>query len=955
MKKPKQLIISAAIFVSLAAITVLSVSTSTLNEIVEKLSSEAEPFLTINDEPHAEPPTSSVSYLDSFHFLEPLAPRSGDPTRFDSTLLNSLSVEVCEVSGSSCPVVKTFTAQDTSAERLRIETTPRDGSYYIANWDTLRVHLNDKTYRVRVSLGELQLGSIDLSPAVYTRFGRTWPIKFLIEKDPILRVRHLRSLGRSASQITSVLRNEFGLSAEQIAELLANDLEPFSAAEIEIAIDGVFQAVIIPHTTKVSDETTRNALISFNIATGRMLFFTETPILRDLNIGDVLVSEPSDAAPYGYLRKVTSIRRDRTQIVLETVQAKINQAVSKGTLKAAGELLPRDVATTSATAARATSRNEAEPINGLSRANVGDGFNFRRDIDVTIELSGSGGGTSGTGTVRVQGFIDFNAGYDMGFGIETCTAVPPVCVDRVEAHVNVNQKSNIRVTGTFDGMVHKEKVIDTIHFDPITFFIGPIPVVILPVIDVIVGIDGQAHLDFRFAAEASSILKLGAKWTDPDDGGQGWQDIRQFTPLVGQVLDANLNANLKVEGYGKANAKLLLYGIAGPGVGGRIGLGAEVRLGQSPLWKIYGHLVGDVNFSVDIGGVIDLDSYSHVVLDESFQIGQAANQPPRCTGTTDTIQAQIGVPKTLGPRSGFEGHFECMDPEGGSLTYSAVSSILSDGANGVIANNAGIVRYAFQSPGPRTIIITARDPSGGTADVTLTVDVRNSLPIVTINGASTIAATVQYFATASAYDPDTNSFLGCNRLAWQVTAPDSLTLTGSGGTCGATIRFNAQGTRTVMVTATDLHGGVGSNSIAVNVTAPPANSPPEINFFAVYAYRGPFEFPCEDPNYLCLIPNNYTIYNGFPTGFVPPQTGEYYPPLYLDVGATDPNGTIPTVTWTCKTGTTPAAITWDSQYGYLRCDPIASNEFPVVVKVVVSDGVTSVERQHSYRMFVGPR
>ena len=37
---------------------------------------------------------------DAFHFLEPLAPRAGNPENFDPSLLNYLSVEICRVSQS---------------------------------------------------------------------------------------------------------------------------------------------------------------------------------------------------------------------------------------------------------------------------------------------------------------------------------------------------------------------------------------------------------------------------------------------------------------------------------------------------------------------------------------------------------------------------------------------------------------------------------------------------------------------------------------------------------------------------------------------------------------------------------------------------------------------------------------------------------------------------------------
>jgi len=949
----RKICFATAVIVSFAFVAALA-SPSTGALVSQEFTSGVSYFFAWNNvtEP-VEFGTDAVMNVSSFHWLDPIAPSSGDPSKFDPSLLNGLRVDVCQLSGSSCTLVKTFTSQGASSEQLRIISNGST-SYYIANWDTSKVNITNKTFRLTVTLANLQLGSIDISPSQASKLSRTWPIKFLIEKDPVLRVRYLHSLGRSAAQVLVVLNSEFHLCGPSAAALLAGDLEPYATADIDLAVQGVCQNVIIPSTTKISDEDTRNSLMTYDPSTGTMFFAFDTTVLRSLSVGDVIVSEPSAAAPYGLLRKITSIKKNRGQYTIETLQAKLNQAISQGTLKASGDLLPANISSSNAGLYEPKQSIDDKTMDAANAVDVGDNFNFHRDIDVTFDFNGSEGGATGTGTVHVVGSMDFNAGYDLGMGVETCTEIPPVCVDRVEAHVDINQKSNVRVTGQFDGTLDKEKTIDTIQFSPIVFFIGPIPVVIVPTIDVVVGVHGEAHANFVFAANAQSTLKIGAKWTDPGDGGKGWENINEFNPLSGGVTEATLNANLTVDGYGKANAKLLLYDVAGPGMGGRVGLVAHVQLGHKPLWTISGHIVGDINFSVDIASVIDLGNYSQTVLDESFQIGQAANEPPQCVKYADPVQFEIGTAKTIGPLlGGLEGSFDCTDPEGDTVNYTAVSSNTSDGTNGVIP-----LRYAFQTGGSRTVTITARDSDGATKVFAIVINVHNSLPVVTISpNGGTVGATVQFFVNASAYDPDTNTFLTCNRLNWQVNSPDTLTLTGSGGTCGAVVRFNQQGIRTLTVTGTDIYGGVGTNSINVNVMPPPANNPPEIipNSFHVYAYRGPFQFPCEDPNYLCLLPDTFTIYNGFPSGFVPPQIGEYYPPLYLDVSVTDPDGTTPTVTWSCTTGASQGTISWDAFYGYPKCDPVPSNEFPVIIRVDVSDGVTSVHQQQSNWMFVRPR
>ena len=942
MNKLRSIFLAGAVVVSFAFIVVLA-SPLTGALVAEQIESGLDSFFGSDDAlMPVEYGSDSLVNISSFHWLDPIAPSSGDPSKFDASLLNGLRVDICQINNSDCTLFKTFTAQGSTSEQLRIISNGST-SYYIANWDTSKVKLNDKTYRVTVTLAGLQLASIDLGPSVYNRFGRTWPIKFLIEKDPVLRVRYLHSLGRTAGQVVGVLRSEFGICGDQAKTLLAGDLQPYSTSDIDLAVQGVCQNVIIPSTTKISDEDTRNSLMTYDPITGVMFFAVETQVLRNLSVGDVLVSEPSAAAPYGFLRKLTSIRKNRGQYTLGTVQAKLNEAISQGTLIANGQLLPEQIASTSSGLTYLNPSKASGATKAANAVDVGDNFNFHRDFDVTFDLTEGGGGTTGTGTVHVTGAIDFNAGYDMGMGIETCLAIPPVCVDRVEAHADVDQKSNVHVTGHFNGEVHKEQTIDTIQFSPIVFFIGPIPVVIVPTIDVTVGIDGTANADFEFAANAHSTLKVGAKWTDPNDGGEGWKNIHDFDPLGGEIPIHDLNFNLTVEGWGKANAKLLLYDVAGPGISGRVGLKVVVHTGQAPLWELTGHLVGDVNFSVDIASVIDLAEHSATVLDEPFPIASAENEAPRCSWDTNTIKPSLNVPITLGPSGGgFLGFFDCTDPEGGAVSYRAVSSVGTDnGSGGTIG-----LRHTFNSVGPRTIHITATDPDNKSTEFDLSLDVVNTPPIITVASASTtVQKGVQYFVTASAYDVEISDFVKCGsntnseKVTFAVDSPDQVTQNSDLRTCTAVVLFGQEGSRQVRVQAVDRNGGVSNRTVFVNVTAAPTNPPPtiDLNSFLVIADRGPIDTFFCITGHSCEAPFGASFFNGV--------FGDYRAPITMSLSASDPNNEDLIERWYCGD-----IEVGENSDGTFTCDVVSGD--PFVLRATVSDGTTTVNSE--VRQFYAP-
>jgi len=950
MKNAKQLLFAATILSCLTVAATAFASPTGFSLVVDSFKHEVNSFLNAGPDPG--PFSSSddlISNFSSFHFLSPIAPSAGDPSKFDASLLNSLRVEICQVGQSGCTLVKTFTSAGALSEQLRIETTPTDGSYYIANWDTQKVRLNNQTYRITVSISCLVLGSVDLTPAIYTRFGRTWPIKFLIEKDSNLRFIQLRSLGRSASQVASVLKNEFGLSAEQIRDLLLSGCDPYTADQADIAIKGVFQDVIMPDTTKVADETTRNALLSFDPSTCQMIFISGSTLLGNLKTGDVLVSEPGPAAPYGYLRKVNSVRKQRGFVTVETSQASLTEAFYKGTLDAAGELLPDDLVSSEAMMPGVTFQKAASSDSKFTAPQATGGYNFETTFDVTIDGNTGDGDFNGTGNVHITGRVLFNAGYDLGVGAEFCAHLPPVCVDRVEGHVGIQQYSEVHVDGRLDATLHKEYVVARHFFQPFVFFVGPIPVIIVPVVNLVVGVDGEAHFTFTFDASLASDFSVGAKWLDD---GQGWRPDSHFTAFpVDPSAHANVTADMRITAYGRGNAKLLLYGVAGPGIGADLGGGAHfkipVQTPGDPVWSVFAHLAGDVFFQVDIIDVIRLSDFNAHVLFQEQDIIKAPNFPPQFSEvSTNIILARVNTPTYIGPSGGLDhGFYKVIDPE-------------SEGAPTLTAKVgdvqlAGFPNVTFTEPGNKTVTITATDVHGATSSIDLKVFV--FVPPTSLElwpSATTIPAGVQFFATITAHD-DADTPIPCSSLTLnlQVTAPDVASRHGGAGNCVALVRFNQQGNRTLTVTATDAYGTPTTKSVTVNVTAPPANPYPEIAegdliTFSVMSRQGPLSNVCPDPTYLCEAPSDVYFFNGMA------GSGDYHIPLFMSLSTTDPTDS---VSWRCETGTAPAAVTYDSTFDLQTCSPGPSLTERVKVYAIVTDvnGQSIRSESRVYRFLPG--
>lgn len=860
-------------------------------------------------EPAAEVYTVGFSAEEAFHWLDPIAPSSGDTSDLDASLLHHLTVEVCEVTGNGCTTVKTFSSAGSSAEQLRIMKVGSTGGYFIVNWDTQKAKISlNATYRIVVRIPGLQLGSIDLAPVTYRTFGRTWPIKFLVEKDPVIRTVLLSSLGTSIWEVADELRTDLGICGDDLSQVLLANYPNATAEEVEMVVNGVCQEVIIPDTTKVTDAATRDALAAYDPATGQLLFSSETSLLKNLKVDDVIASKPSTAAPYGYLRKVTSVNKVKGAYIVESVQAKLFEAITKGTLQTAGTLLPSTGAGTNARPLAPGERNAF----GAS-LDEGDQLTVDQPIDVTINFEEEDGDVSGTGTVRIQGHVFIRAGYNIGAGIEPCVGLPPVCVDRLEAWMGFEQKSNLRVTGNFKGTVKKEKTIYPVPMQPIIFFIGFLPVVLVPQMNVIVGIEGNAEVNFEFAAQSEVNMKPYLKWTEDE----GWKDLSEIgDPLEKTFLDADMTGTIQVEAYAKLDASLLLYGVIGPSVDGSLGIGGKAQLGASPLWQVYGHAEIGIGLRSVFVELFGLEQPREALLDESFLIKEAENTPPEFTNVRGgLIPVEVGEPVYLGPRTSptsLQGFYEVRDPDSGNAPNLAIT------LNGQPVSET----TTFSTPGLRTIKVTATDNDGGVSSIFLAIDVRNSVPILTVTPAiGEVLAGEQFFLTARAYDPE-DGFLPCRRISWSVTAPDTLQVSSNPNTCMAVVLFNQVGTRQVRVSATDGFGTSFEQLVNVDVGPAPANRKPVIDMdsFKIYAFRGPRNDQCP-LGLICEVPNDKpALLSNGELG-----SGDYSAPLYMEMNVTDPEGDPFGVQWFCQTGDQFATVIYPGdEEGLPSCEPIYS-------------------------------
>ena len=180
--------------------------------------------------------------------------------------------------------------------------------------------------------------------------------------------------------------------------------------------------VVVSEAARVSDADTRTALSAYDRDAGTLRFSRSTALLAALKLDDVLVSEPSAAAPSGFLRKVKSIRSEGSEVVLETTQASLTDVITQGDLSAETELGLDDLPDVKTLAPGITVHRAA-----LGTIGAGDGYQFGLNFDQTIldidEVSDDGDERV-RAKIRIDGDIDFNAGYGIEIHIDAAEPEP---------------------------------------------------------------------------------------------------------------------------------------------------------------------------------------------------------------------------------------------------------------------------------------------------------------------------------------------------------------------------------------------------------------------------------------------------------------------------------------------------------------------------------------------------
>lgn len=605
-------------------------------------------------------------------------------------------------------------------------------------------------------------------------------------------------------------------------------------------------------------------------------------IPRQVKVGSVLVGRDSAATPNGLLVKVKSLSGTTIQATEATLGDAVaqgefrgEQVLTRGNVRGAQLLPGLSLVQPSGVQGQAlTAQALSLQVNHVQ---VAPGVYFDGNVNLNLDCGAYGGLTY---TLFIPTGVKFNA---------SCA---------------LDQNLALQVSSSVNVSVNKEYLLGQLNFNPIIFFIGPVPVVLVPTVSLYLNINGQVSAQVSYGFDEGFQARAGIAY---DDGFKLIKDLSahatQHPVTVQGFVKAKAALNIK--------ASLLLYGLAGASFNTGPYLQLEGGPGHNPFWCLTAGLEGGLSLDLDLKikhltyGPVTLYNFTEPLVCDSNHaptLSIEANTPLDANHTIYLLdQATISL----------TGHANDLE-QGNNLTVVWRSNV--DGNLGSSHSDISTQLY-LHTPGPQTITGTTTDSAGASASATFTVNVVVPYPSVTLSAADSQGhplpgATIDIhqgdfitLSAAVAYPVFPTSGLPCTSLTWASTGPAP-----SGGGCQVGLQFPAQGTYTMTATANDGYGHTGNASLTVNVGPPPVTAVP--NFSAISATKvgsvTPTPTALNDGDYAYVgdsVTFNVDYLNASDTNI----------PVRYEWTLSSPDGGTQTLT-TAASETTHSARSWAVQY-----------------------------------------
>jgi uncharacterized protein (TIGR02145 family) len=297
-----------------------------------------------------------------------------------------------------------------------------------------------------------------------------------------------------------------------------------------------------PSTTTIIPHDSGAAIISYDTA-GTIVLGESSVYAQGVAVGDVIIGQNDTQAPNGFLRKVTSKTTQGGSVVLETEPATMMDAFETMSISETQELKPSDV-------------KSAELLDGAKfrKAPADNTFDVQLNC-VFYDQDGNPGTTDDQ--IRLSGDYKFTAAIFANIEMSWFT------LQKFETGIQTTQNASITLTSDLQWTLDKEIKLAELHLAAVP--VGGV-VWLVPTLTVKAYVHGDLTVTFVTGVSYTQDLRYGFGYANNAYYNIGTASKTfTFTP-------PQLTAAFNFEPAVSLDLACLIYGVAGPYAGGKLGL-----------------------------------------------------------------------------------------------------------------------------------------------------------------------------------------------------------------------------------------------------------------------------------------------------------------------------------------------------------------------------------------------
>ncbi len=311
------------------------------------------------------------------------------------------------------------------------------------------------------------------------------------------------------------------------------------------------------------------------------LTLASTEETRQYQVGDILVGGVSSATPAGVPpSRVVAIRQVDGDLVVDTQPASLEDAVEQGQIDFEQTLTEADIAEETISEQGAKLLNgqgllHALSVNCTKGGNGGTLKTFSKDFSPSPTLTGT---ISGCLRVQVTPKLQLQ--------------IRRLKLQYFEASVKMSDESELELTASGQMTFARSWELGRVRFNPVTVWLGPVPVVFTPYIAFTVGVDGRVSANINYKVSQDASYKVGVKY-DRNNGGFGTINEKTFNFDAPTPNYAQNNVSAVARGYlglkpGIQFWSTVVVATVNGDVSGEVrGYGkADIDTTRTPLWKL---------------------------------------------------------------------------------------------------------------------------------------------------------------------------------------------------------------------------------------------------------------------------------------------------------------------------------------------------------------------------------